>query len=162
MICRLIAIVLGWCLVSFQAWAAYEVVEFETGAAVQQSALIDSQSLYVFSSNDDDTRHYQAFSLASGESTTDVTALPDSLIFVDELMTSDGTEIALIHRDRVSVLGNDETLLGFTSLYNAPVLHGCRDSTCFEILTATPMTSFHFGLSFRFSCGRSFSHGFPS
>ena len=50
----------------FSGMGSYEVVEFETGAAVQQSALIDSQSLYVFSSNDDDTR-YQAFSLASGE-----------------------------------------------------------------------------------------------
>ena len=142
MICRLIAIVLGWCLVSFQARAAYEVVEFETGAAVQQSALIDPQSLYVFSSNDDDTRHYQAFSLASGESTTDVTALPDSLIFVDELMTSDGTEIALIHRDRVSLLGNDETLLGFTSLYNAPVFQRLPRFNVFRDLTATAWMTF--------------------
>ena len=142
MICRLIAIVLGWCLVSFQARAAYEVVEFETGAAVQQSALIDSQSLYVFSSNDDDTRHYQAFSLASGESTTDVTALPDSLIFVDELMTSDGTEIALIHRDRVSLLGNDETLLGFTSLYNAPVFQRLPRFNVFRDLNGDGLDDF--------------------
>ena len=57
-------------------------------------------------------------------------------------MTSDGTEIALIHRDRVSVLGNDETLLGFTSLYNAPVLQRLPRFNVFRDLNGDGLDDF--------------------
>lgn len=106
-------------LVSLQTSAAYEVKVLASGNALKQSAAFDGDSVVVFSTRPGGDRYFQRLPLA-GEA-GQIEPLPQSVIFVDEVMTPDGRKVALVHRDKVTLLGSEELLLRFTSVYNAPV-----------------------------------------
>ncbi len=110
-----------WVLLAPNAFANFEVMNFKTGSALKQTALLTDDQLVVFNSHLDESRTFQRFNLESTEALGEAAKLPDSVILVDEMTTAEGVEVVLVHRGRVTRLGDDATLLAFESIYNVPV-----------------------------------------
>lgn len=123
---------------------SHETIVLDTGAAVQQTALLAGSALTVFSSNKDGSRHVQSWQVGLDETTpsSKLEALANHVILVDEIVTPEGTQIALISRDRANLLGSSKPLLQFSSIYNAPVYEAIPRSDVFRDLNGDGLDDF--------------------
>lgn len=131
-------------LAASQTSARYELNTFETGTALKQNALVSDGALVVFSIEASGERHYQQFPLATGSDATasEIQPLSDSVIFVDEIETTNGRKVALGHRDEVRLLGSDQVLVRFKSIYNAPVYESIPWMNVFKDLNGDGLDDF--------------------
>lgn len=129
-------------LLSTSVFAQYDIVEFSSGQAVRQTALIAEGTLYVFSAVEDGSRQLQTFPVNEPDAASRTEHLAEDLIFVDEIETSSGKQIALVYRDEARLLSDSSSLLKFDSIYNAPVFQSLPHLNVFRDINGDGLDDF--------------------
>lgn len=136
-------ILLGWLLTVIPSvQAEYRVIVLDTGAAVSQSALIVGDRLYVFSV-DETGRRYQVGDAAADYSLGLKThPVNEQAIFYDAMQTSNGPVAVLLAQGEARRLEDNQLILKFVSIYNAPVVDALPHFNAFRDLNGDGLDDF--------------------